>query len=128
MRLLIFLCLVSTSSACDDSFGLCDNSIVQTAKSPDGARVAILFKRDCGATTATSTQISVLTSTQPLKGGGNAFVADDNHGAVGTNTTGALPVGLRWLSADQLSISFPAAARVFKKEARVSGVSISYVP
>jgi hypothetical protein len=73
--------------------------------------------------------VSVLKSTQSLKGAGNAFIADDNHGAVGTSrTTGALPVGLRWLSADQLSISFPAAARVFTKETRVKGVSISYGP
>jgi hypothetical protein len=45
-----------------------------------------------------------------------------------TSSTGAIPVGLQWISADRLSISYSAAARVFRKEARVRGVAISYAP
>lgn len=48
--------------------------------SPDGQREAVMFQRDCGATTGYSTQISVLDHGETQVGGGNAFRADDNHG------------------------------------------------
>jgi hypothetical protein len=128
MRSLILLCVISACSGCDELLGLCGNVVVQTVKSPDGAHVAVLFTRDCGATTALSTQVSVLGSTKSLSGGGNAFVADDNHGAVRASSTGAIPMTLRWTAADHLSISYPAGARVFKKESRVDGVAITYAP
>jgi len=40
------------------------------------------FDRNCGATTGSSLQISVLAASKSLpSGAANAFIADDNHGA-----------------------------------------------
>jgi hypothetical protein len=40
----------------------CGNAVLQDLPSPEGRRHAVVFTRDCGATTAFSTQVSVLPS------------------------------------------------------------------
>jgi hypothetical protein len=69
----------------------CGNAVLSEEYSPNREFRAVVFERDCGATTGFSTQVSVLTangqfltqpswlhSTQP----GNVFVADTDHGNV----------------------------------------------
>jgi hypothetical protein len=64
--------------------GLCRNEEQLRVKSPDGIAEAIIFQRDCGATTDFSTQVSVLPSGASLnENGGNVFVGGaDKDGAV----------------------------------------------
>lgn len=55
--------------------GVCDNTISQTVRSPDGQLKAVIFQRECGATTGFSTQISVLAADETLPDdSGNVFV------------------------------------------------------
>lgn len=55
--------------------GVCGNTISQTVLSPDGQLKAVVFQRECGATTGFSTQISVLAADETLPDwGGNVFV------------------------------------------------------
>ena len=121
-------CIIGSLAGCRGSSGACGNLLITALKSPDGIRTAVLFERDCGATTGFSTQLSVIPTAQQPKEGGNVFIADDNHGAAPTDAKGALPVQLRWTSATQLTVIYPATARVFKREPRVDGVTISYGP
>lgn len=102
----------------------CRNRIVRAYPSPDGKRTAILFERDCGATVGKSLQVSVLPPNEEPKKGGNAFVADDNHGQA-PSREGSY-VALRWLSASDLLIAYESRARVFKNQAEVDGVAIVY--
>jgi len=106
--------------------GTCHNTPHQTLPSPHGRFSAVLFSRDCGATTGFSSQVSVTGIGDTQNGGGNAFVADDNHGLAAAASWGGPWTELRWLSAGRLLVRYDARARVFKKEERVSGVSISY--
>ena len=111
--------------ACSDR---CVNAVRASAASPDGGHEAVRFQRDCGATTGFSTHISVLSTGDQPSGTANVFVADDDHGAAET-TAGEGPwAEAAWLSRDTLLIRYDAAARVFKQETTVGGVTILYEP
>ncbi len=62
----------------DSLFGdLCGNEVFQEVVSPDGTYKAVVFQRDCGATTGFSTQVSILkASSQLTNRGGNVFAMD----------------------------------------------------
>ncbi len=101
---------------------MCGNTILSETTAQGSHKRAVVFERDCGATTDFSTQLSILEANEHAPvGGGNVFVADSDHGAV-TN----LSVSVQWVSPYHLVVSFPARARVFLQEAHLGGVSISY--
>jgi len=94
---------------------------------PDGRHQAVAFRGDCGATTAYSTNVSVLDRCAPQpRGSGNAFTADDDHGAASTGPGGSIPLEVTWLSADRLRIGYPRGTRVFRHESSVDGVRVEY--
>ena len=68
---------VVLSSSC----GRCGNDEVVRVPSPDAKFEAVVFQRDCGATTGFSTQVSVVTKGASLPNeAGNVFIADTDHG------------------------------------------------
>jgi len=98
---------------------MCANRVLEDIRSPNRQRRAVVFLRDCGATTGYSTQISVLPANTVLENeGGNLFVADHlgNHA-----------VRVRWVDGDTIEIFPPRDARVFRAEARVAGVTARYL-
>lgn len=120
---IVSIALAASISGCSDT---CRNTAVSTELSSDGSHRAILFERDCGATTGFSSQVSVTDAAATLSGGGNAFVADTDHGVATASAWGGPWVELRWLSPKRLLIRYDKAARVFTREDNVSGVSITY--
>ncbi|HEY0281498.1 MAG TPA: hypothetical protein VGC27_02615 [Rhizomicrobium sp.] len=55
----------------------CENTVVKSVVSPDGRHKAVLFQRNCGATTGFSSQVSIIPASLWLPDhSGNAFVAD----------------------------------------------------
>jgi hypothetical protein len=109
--------LLSTE-ACSD---LCGNRVIETVLAPEGKTKALVFERDCGATTDFSTHVSILDGSEALpRTAGNVFTADGDHGAA------TMTVRVHWVSPNHLVVSFPARARVFRQQAEVSGVRISY--
>jgi len=94
--------------------------------SPDGKRDAVLFQRDCGATTGFSTQISILDVGEQLSGMGNTFRADDDHGAASAGDWGGSWAEMKWLSRDRLLIRYAAKSRIFEQDDHVSGVDVIY--
>lgn len=95
-------------------------------QSAGGQHAAALFQRDCGATTGFSTQVSVLTPGDEVTGGGNAFRADDDHGAAAVGEWHGSWADLRWLSSDHLLIRYAVRSRIFKRDDQAAGVRISY--
>jgi hypothetical protein len=93
---------------------------------PTGNLQAVLFQRDCGATTGFSSQVSVANTGEALVGGGNVFVADTNHGATSAASWGGPWVELRWLSPQNLLVRYDAKPRVFTQKQSVSGVKVTY--
>jgi hypothetical protein len=53
----------------------CENDVLRGLPSPDGADIAFVFRRSCGATTGWSTQVSVMNMHRSLKNeAGNVLV------------------------------------------------------
>src|SRR5256885_7763858 len=85
--------------------GLCRNEIGYEEVSPDGKLKAVVFGRDCGATTRDTTQISILRKSQPLPDdAGNIFIAKDN-----------LRVRMQWRSNTELLVTYPPETSVKRK-------------
>lgn len=118
-----FVVLTILVSGCSDA---CQNSTVSTADAPTGNPRAVLFQRDCGATTGFSSQVSVTNTGEAPSGGGNALVADTDHGAASAASWGGPWVEVRWLSPQRLLIRYDAKARVFTQNESVAGVEVSY--
>ncbi len=94
---------------------MCTNREMSRADAPDGRHSAVMFDRDCSATTGYTVQISILGPGQQPSDGGNAFVADRPPWAKMT-----------WVAPDHLVIRYASESRVFHQEARVDGVLITY--
>lgn len=123
-RLLTVLAAVSLLGGCMEAG--CENKLVQSLEAPGAARRAVLFSRTCGATTGATSQVSILRSGHVLKGKGNAFVADTDHGEAGATAWNGPWVALRWLSPTRLLVSYDSRARTFSENPRVDGVDIEY--
>ena len=102
----------------DDS--LCANEIKQTVVSPDGKLKAVVFDRGCGATTGSSTQISVLGAGAFLPNdGGNLFIADAaRNKSVPVNAWGGPRVRVQWSGPRTVRVAYPKPARVFLQNAK----------
>ena len=122
-RATIGLILLGSTSCLDVE---CNNSVLQDIASPDGRRHAIVFERSCGATTGFSTQVSVLTRSRELSGGGNVFVVDDDHRKVPAGPGGGPAVTVRWLDARTVEVHYDKRARVFHQALRHDDTEIRY--
>lgn len=100
---------------------LCANTVVAESPSPDGRWKALVFERDCGATTRASLQVSVLPAGGALGDeGGNVFA-----GELAESGGGGAPLGMRWLGPDLLQLSHSPHLKVIRAEAAVGGVRIA---
>ena len=96
----------------------CDNEIITVTPSPDGARKAVVFMRNCGATTGFNTQLSIIPArTAAPRGKGNALVVDGRH-----------VLHLRWRNDDELEIGGYGGARVFRQTETAGDVHLHFVP
>ncbi len=95
---------------------MCGNEIVQSSPSPSGNLTAVVFNRNCGATTGFNTQVSILPSAElPTTAAGNVLILDDQ-----------IDLRLAWSSETTLSIHGVGSSQVFKQESHASGISVSY--
>ncbi|WP_077145017.1 hypothetical protein [Sphingopyxis sp. KK2] len=124
-RLIPLALLATLVGGCDDG---CGNEIITRSDATGGAHSAVMFNRNCGATTGFTTQISIVPSGEQPSGAGNAFVADDDHGAATTGDWGGPWAEMTWLAPDHLRIRYVPKSRLFKQEENVSDVKISYEP
>lgn len=98
----------------------CTDDIYDTISSPDGKMSAVIFSRNCGATTGFNYQISILPFGVNPKGGGNIFVADKINAY-------SIKYKLEWKGNKMINIRVTSDARIFKKENNFSGVLINYL-
>jgi hypothetical protein len=107
---------ITFAASCAGCSELCGNEVVASVSSPSGAYKAVVFTRDCGATTGWSTQVSVLRGSEQLPNeGGNTLVLE-----------GKSPVQVTWKSESALSLSGTSGGRLFKQERVVHGIAIAY--
>jgi hypothetical protein len=117
----VSLILISGATIYATGGALCENTIASRASSPDGKKIAIVFERDCGATTGLSTHVSLIDNTNQLDDEhGNVFVADKGRGPRGPS------VETRWADSPSLIVSHDKTARIFKAVTKVGPVAITY--
>jgi len=114
LLVLLVVVLVGVSAAgCGE---ICSNEPVTVTPSPNGKAKAVVFHRNCGATTAPNTQVSVLPAYSELPNiPGNALVLDADA-----------PIEIKWISDSSLSVSGLGTARVSNQQKAANGVSIAY--
>ena len=128
-RALLSIGAVVIASACLDLSGGCANQLLNDVPSPGGARHAVVFQRDCGATTAFSTQVSILPAGTTLPDiSGNVFVADTDHGRAQRGPGGGPRVSVRWIASDTLELRYDSRARIFVQEVHGPGAAVRFVP
>ena len=117
---------VPAAAGCAPAAACADATVTRVAE-PGGGLDAVVFVRDCGATTGFSTQVSLVRAGATVRGGGNVFDADDDHGAVPLRGPHhALALDVRWLDGKRLHVGYPAGARVFKHDAKHGPVRVEY--
>jgi hypothetical protein len=112
------LTILVALSACDLSAtgDPCGNEVSQTVISPSGKLKAVVFNRNCGATTGDNTQVSIIPAAEALPGGaGHTLILD-----------GTVPLKIEWRSNSELHLGSVGAAKPFLQSASAAGVSIRY--
>lgn len=108
-------------------FDPCVNDMVGQVQSPDGQFKAVIFERDCGATTDFSTQVSIVPTSTPLPDtAGNVFVTDGNHGAAPPGRGGGPNVWVKWLNPKLIKIVYDKRAATYKMEKQYQNINITY--
>jgi hypothetical protein len=97
----------------------CENEVLSESISPGRTIKAVKFRRDCGATTPYSIQVSVIPISSRVKqsDSGNVFVATDVQPD---------DVSIEWLTDQRLRLSYPRGARLFSGESNLSGLRVEY--
>ena len=122
-RLAMTIALSAPLAACGDG---CGNYVASRADAPGGALSAVMFQRDCGATTGFTTQVSILRPGELPNGKGNAFIADDDRGAARAGDWGGPWAEIQWLGPDCLRIRYASGTRIFLRREEEAGVRIIY--
>ncbi len=99
--------------------GMCGNEIFQTISSPNKKYKAIVFQRDCGATTGFSTQISILkTGINLANESGNIFTANGHPSDH--------PVKVTWVSDKKIEIK-ENFSESFLQNTTFKNIEIKYI-
>jgi len=132
-KVLIGICLlVAVAAVGIDHFSQsapdpCDNSVVSTLTSPNGKTRAVVYNRDCGATTDFVTHVSILSSDEALNGNTKSlFAADSNKGKAPAQRGTGPEIRVKWFSNTRLEIQHHPNVRVKRSSDRFNGVAISY--
>jgi len=105
----------------------CQNEVLSELANPNGQVKAVIFQRNCGATTGFSTQVSIIEFGHELKNvGGNVLVADTNHGEAPSDENGGPKVEADWIGNKNLKLSYHPKARTFTKVTSFNDIQITY--
>src|SRR5215217_3335889 len=80
MRAVILLPLLLLPGGCFRLFD-CGNEVVARVHAPSGTQEAVMFERNCGATTGFSTQISIVEAGATPRDKGDVFIASGGTAA-----------------------------------------------
>lgn len=116
--------LALSVSACGDDG--CGNRLIEARQSPDNSLTAYHYVRDCGATTGFASVVAIGTRNAGISNAEPAFIADHDHGKALLDTSGVIWTQVAWTGPRSVSVAHARDARIFKKEARVAGVRLSY--
>lgn len=115
-RALLGLVCIAPFTSCFSLFD-CANTVLFEVPSPGNKKVATVFERDCGATTAANNQVLIRVPNQkPKFEKGKSVVVYE----------GSKDLRVEWVDDENLKIWIPPASKVFRKEEQSMGVRITY--
>jgi len=96
---------------------MCKNSIFKELNSPDNRLKAVVFQRDCGATTGFNTQISILSKDKKLnnESTGNILILDGKADE-------SISI-VNWKNNQELHIKYNKNKRIYKIEKRFGWIN-----
>jgi len=114
---IVLMATLAASSACSRTQSLfsCDTEVAKEIPSPDGAFVAVVYRRDCGATTGFNTQVGLRRSRTEF---------DHDLGQVAA-IGGQHDLKPLWTSTRHLTIPMPAG-KVYRQLSKWKEVQIGY--
>lgn len=98
---------------------MCENDLAAESESPDKQYKAVIFQRDCGATTGFSTQISILGTNEELGNESGNILTADGHPDENN-------FKISWVNLAVLLVKNTQGAKIFKKESSLEKVEIRY--
>ena len=122
-RLLVGLGAAASVGGC---LGPCDDEIVARIASPDGRKDALVFVRNCGATTDLSTQVSIVAANGSPTEGVVVFVAESDEPGARRASWGGPWAEARWLSERELLVRYDRLATLFRNEAQEQEVGVRF--
>ena len=107
---------------------MCGNELLEAVYSPDRVFKAVVFERNCGATTGFTTQISILLAEQTSlpNQAGNIFISNGNRGKAPVGPGGGPPVTVVWQGNRNLHITYDPRASTYLTETVYDRVNITY--
>jgi hypothetical protein len=95
----------------------CESIVLSEQKSPKGAFVLWVFRRDCGATTAYVFGISIRDAGDGFdpEARDEVFIMEGDEAATAS-----------WVDVDRVQVDVPEGARLFRSDERWQGVTITY--
>jgi hypothetical protein len=114
--------------------GWCGNELIATDSLPGHRYKAIVFVRNCGATTTFGTHISIVEQNTKLSNDevGNilaidaACCADPRSRTVPRNSVGGPLATARWMDPDTLSVSYASGTRIFRQTLIHATIHVAY--
>ena len=108
--------------------GFCSNEILAESHSPTGNSTAVVFRRSCGATTTTGTNVSIRSHWQPNPlGSGNLFLAVWSDSIAYQDPALVSPEAeVVWMNERTLVLTYDAQAEVWLQKPSVRGVIVTY--
>jgi len=98
---------------------MCGNDLVKQKISPNGQRKAVVFLRNCGATSAYETNVSIL--------GNNEALSDNDEGNTFSILDGAWFIDAKWEDDSTLHIVDELSKyRIYLQENNYQGVKVKY--
>ena len=106
---------------------MCAVSVVRRVRSPDGRLEAVVFERNCGATTDFATNLSVVKAGGTVSNDvGNLLTADSDRGRASLEPGHVIRLSIEWIRSDSLVVRYDGRARVFRRKNSAHGVTVGY--
>jgi hypothetical protein len=113
----VWMLLIALAGSSCTQLSDCVNVVLTEVVSPDGQFIATVFERDCGATTAKNTQVSLRQRSESFNYEKQpSFLIFEGSGKV----------LLTWLSETKLLVHLPLDAKMFRQERNQKGISFDY--
>ena len=107
--------------------GMCANEVLKEYASPSGHWKAVVFERNCGATTEFATHVALVVNGDGISGDVRSFfAADTDRGSAPADRGGGPEVRFRWLSDTKAELQHHRLARVIRAESAPQQVQVTY--